>query len=127
VSIRYCESLEQTTQIGLVRGIGRWDLVGLMINIIVGAGIFGLPAKIYALTGVWSLLAYIVCAGLVTLITLCFAEVGSRFAGTGGPYLYAHTGFGPLIGFELVMELSGTIAPSLFLTKNCPTCSTLVR
>lgn len=93
--------MEQTTQEGLVRGIGRWDLVALTVNIIVGAGIFGLPSKIYGLTGTWSMLAYVVCAVLSTLIILCFAEVGSRFAETGGPYLYTRVAFGPAIGFEV--------------------------
>ena len=90
-----------TTQPGLVRGIRRWDLVALIVNGIVGAGIFGLPAKIYALTGAWSVLAYLVCAVLCALIILCFAEVGSRFAETGGPYLYTRVAFGSLIGFEV--------------------------
>jgi len=75
--------------------------VALTVNIIVGAGIFGLPAKIYGLTGAWSMLAYLVCALLATLIILCFAEVGSRFAETGGPYLYTRVAFGPVIGFEV--------------------------
>jgi basic amino acid/polyamine antiporter, APA family len=93
--------MEQVSQKGLVRGIGRWDLLALTINGMVGAGIFGLPSRIYGLTGVWSVLAYLVCAALVTLITLCFAEVGSRFAETGGPYLYARVAFGSVIGFEV--------------------------
>jgi amino acid transporter len=75
--------------------------VALTVNIIVGAGIFGLPSTIYGLTGAWSVLAYLVCAVLSTLIILCFAEVGSRFAETGGPYLYARVAFGRVIGFEV--------------------------
>ena len=35
------------------------------------------------------------------LVILCFAEVGSRFDATGGPYLYARMTFGPLIGFQV--------------------------
>src|SRR5215467_11533727 len=93
--------MEQMSQKGLVRGIGRWDLLALTINGMVGAGIFGLPSRIYSLAGVWSVLAYLVCAALVTLITLCFAEVGSRFDETGGPYLYARVAFGSVIGFEV--------------------------
>src|SRR5262252_1336704 len=93
--------MEQVSQKGLVRGIGRWDLLALTINGMVGAGIFGLPSRIYGLAGVWSVVAYLVCAALVTLITLCFAEVGSRFAETGGPYLYARMAFGSVIGFEV--------------------------
>src|SRR5262245_42005537 len=95
------ETMKQITQKGLIGGIGRWDMVALTINMIIGAGIFGLPSKIYGLTGVWSVLAYLVCAVLVTLIILCFAEVGSRFAETGGPYLYARVAFGSSIGFEV--------------------------
>jgi APA family basic amino acid/polyamine antiporter len=85
----------------LLRGIGRFDFIALIINITIGAGILGLPAKLYALTGTWSLLAYGVSATVVTLIILCFAEVSSRFSGTGGPYLYARIAFGPLVGFEV--------------------------
>jgi amino acid transporter len=91
----------QPTQEGLVRGIRRWDLVAVAINGIIGAGIFGLPSKVYALIGSYSLIAFIVCALVVTLIILCFAEVASRFSQTGGPYLYAREAFGPAIGFEV--------------------------
>jgi basic amino acid/polyamine antiporter, APA family len=86
---------------GLVRGIRKWDLVAVAINGIIGAGIFGLPAKVYALIGTYSLIAFAACAIVVTLIILCFAEVGSRFDETGGPYLYAREAFGPAIGFEV--------------------------
>ncbi|MDE3155592.1 MAG: amino acid permease [Acidobacteriota bacterium] len=85
---------------GLVRGIRRWDLVALVLNTVIGAGIFGLPSEVFRRAGVWSLLAYLVCAGLVALILLCFAELGGRYTGTGGPYLYAREAFGPLAAFE---------------------------
>jgi basic amino acid/polyamine antiporter, APA family len=85
----------------LVRGIRRWDLVAIVINGIIGAGIFGLPSKVYALIGPYSIAAFLICAFVVSLIVLCFAEVGSRFTETGGPYLYAREAFGPGIGFEV--------------------------
>jgi APA family basic amino acid/polyamine antiporter len=93
--------MEQPTREGLVRGIRRWDLVAVVINGIIGAGIFGLPSTIYAKIGSYSLIAFAVCALVVTLIILCFAEVGSRFDATGGPYLYAREAFGSLVGFEV--------------------------
>ncbi|HKQ99234.1 MAG TPA: amino acid permease [Pyrinomonadaceae bacterium] len=93
--------MEQTTREGLVRGIRRWDLVAVVINGIIGAGIFGLPSKIHSLIGSYSLIAFSVCALVVTLIILCFAEVASRFDATGGPYLYAREAFGSLTGFEV--------------------------
>src|ERR1043166_8155111 len=86
---------------GLVRGIRRWDLVAVTINGIIGAGIFGLPSKVYGLIGGYSLLAFVACALVVMLIILCFAEVGSRFDETGGPYLYAREAFGPTVAFEV--------------------------
>jgi len=86
---------------GLIRGIRRWDLVAIAINGIIGAGIFGLPSKVFALIGSYSLIAFVVCAAVVTLFILCFAEVGSRFDETGGPYLYAREAFGPTIAFEI--------------------------
>jgi amino acid transporter len=92
---------KQTSEEGLVRGIRRWDLVAVTINGIIGAGIFGLPAKTYSLIGSYSLFAFIACALVVTLIILCFAEVGSRFDETGGPYVYAREAFGKTIAFEV--------------------------
>ena len=86
---------------GLVRGIGRASMVALMINAVVGAGIFGLPSRVHDLLGPWALLAYVGCAVLVMLVVLCFAEVGSRFEDSGGPYLYARTAFGPVVGFQV--------------------------
>ena len=93
--------MKTMTAPSLVRGIYRWDLLALFVNGIIGAGIFGLPSKVFALSGPYSLIAVATCAVVVTLIVLCFAEVSSRFDRTGGPYLYARMAFGPLVGFEV--------------------------
>ena len=85
----------------LDRALGRRDLTAFAINRVIGAGIFGLPALLYAGVGPTSIVAMFL-AGLVVLgITLCMAEVGSSFSATGGPYLYAHETFGPVVGFEI--------------------------
>ncbi|MBC8029857.1 MAG: amino acid permease [Pyrinomonadaceae bacterium] len=93
--------MENVSEEGLVRGIRRWDLVGVVINGVIGAGIFVLPARTFGLIGSYSLIAFVICAFVVVLIILCFAEVSSRFTETGGPYLYARTAFGPAIGFQV--------------------------
>lgn len=85
----------------LIRGLGRWDFTAIVINTIIGAGIFGLPSKVYAQIGAYSLVAFVACAVIVGLVVLCYAEVSSRFAATGGPYLYAREAFGPAVGFEV--------------------------
>lgn len=84
----------------LVRGIGRWDLIAIAINTVVGAGIFGLPSEVARLIGSYSIFAFFVCSLLIALFTLCFAEVSSRFRTTGGSYLYARRAFGSFVGFE---------------------------
>jgi len=73
----------------------------MAVNGIVGAGIFGLPSEVFSRIGTYSLLAFVACSLVVVVIILCFAEVGSRFSETGGPYLYAREAFGPVIGFEV--------------------------
>ncbi len=93
--------MQNQSDADLVRGIRRWDLVAIAINGIIGAGIFGLPARVYSLIGTYSLIAFVVCALVVALIILCFAEVGSRFDETGGPYLYAREAFQPAVAFEI--------------------------
>jgi amino acid transporter len=75
--------------------------VAVTINGVIGAGIFGLPSRVFALVGPYSLVSFLACAAIVTLIVLCFVEVGSRYAETGGPYLYAREAFGPLVGFQV--------------------------
>lgn len=85
----------------LIRGLGRWDFTAVVINTIIGAGIFGLPAKVYAAIGAYSLFAFAACAVIIALVVLCYAEVSSRFSTTGGPYLYAREAFGSAVGFEV--------------------------
>jgi basic amino acid/polyamine antiporter, APA family len=109
-------------QVGLMRALGRWDLLALVINGIVGAGIFGLPAKVQALLGVYGLAAILVCAAVIGLVILCFAEVASRFAETGGPFVYAGAAFGPFAGF-----LTGWVLWVARLTGCCAICNLLLQ
>jgi amino acid transporter len=83
----------------LKRSIGRWEMVLLFINGVIGAGIFGLPSKVFQMADVYSIAALLLCIVAVFVIVLCFAEVSSRFHETGGPYLYALASFGPLTAF----------------------------
>lgn len=85
-------------QTKLIRAVGRWDLIALAINGVVGTAIFGLPASVAALAGAWSPLACLLSGAIVLLIVLCFAEAATLFSGTGGPYLYAREAFGEPVG-----------------------------
>src|SRR5262245_53932655 len=72
-----------------------------MVNATIGAGILGLPSRVFALSGPYSVIAFLLCALLIGLVILCFAEVSSRFEGTGGPYLYAREAVGPVFAFQI--------------------------
>jgi len=93
--------MEKVSEEGLVREIRQWGLVGIVMNSMIGSGIFVLPAKAFGLIGNYSLLAFLLCAVVIFLIILCFAEVSSRFSGTGGAYLFAREAFGSAVGFEV--------------------------
>jgi amino acid transporter len=79
----------------------RRDLVAIGINQVIGSAIFLMPAQVAAVVGAWAPLAFVLAAVATLLVALCFAEVGSRFAGTGGAYLYTRTAFGPFVGFQV--------------------------
>jgi amino acid transporter len=85
----------------LVRAIGRWSLAALIVNCIIGSGVFGLPAVLAGLLGRASILAVVLAALVMGVILACFAEVASRFSHTGGPYLYAHDAFGRFMGIQV--------------------------
>jgi len=106
----------------LVRAVGLAGLTAISLNGVIGSGIFVLPATVASLLGPAAPLAYVVAAVVMTLIVLCFAEAGSMYERTGGPYLYARDAFGAFIGFEvgwmfLITRLVATAAIGAALTN----------
>jgi basic amino acid/polyamine antiporter, APA family len=100
------------TGAGLRRALGRWDLTAIGVNQVIGGAVFALPAAVAANTGMWSPWLVAAAGGLSLLIALCFAEVASRFEGTGGPYLYTRAAFGRFAAFEVGWLLWFTRAAS---------------
>lgn len=68
---------------GLVRAIGRWSLAALMVNLIIGGGIFELPSTVAGILGGQSPIAYLIAAAGMGVIAACVAEVASRFQQAG--------------------------------------------
>jgi APA family basic amino acid/polyamine antiporter len=85
----------------LVRTIGRWSLTALMVNSIIGAGIFGLPSQVAKHLGGYSPFAGLLAGAGIVIIAACIAEVSSRFEETGGVYLYAREAFGRFTGLVI--------------------------
>jgi basic amino acid/polyamine antiporter, APA family len=85
----------------LKRELGRWDLTAIGVNQVIGAAVFALPAALAAGVGTWSPWMVAAVGAASMLIALSFAEVASRFEGTGGPYLYTRAAFGRFAAFEV--------------------------
>jgi APA family basic amino acid/polyamine antiporter len=97
-------------QEGLKREVGVWGLSANIVNIIVGAGIFVLPAIVAEIMGTQAVVAYLFCGFLIALVMLCFAEAGSKVTHSGGGYAYIETAFGPYPGFlAAIFLLMGSI------------------
>jgi amino acid transporter len=98
----------------LIRAIGRWSLVALVVNSIIGSGIFGLPSQLVAALGRRSPWAVLLAGVMIGVIMSAFAEVASHFTQAGGPYLYARVAFGRLMGIEMgwMLWLSQLSAPA---------------
>lgn len=92
---------EGTSDSGLVRAIGRWSLVALTVNSILGSGIFGLPSQVADLLGRLSPWAVLLAGAAMAVIIACYAEVASQFAQTGGTYIYCRAAFGRLTGLQV--------------------------
>ena len=80
----------------LVRRLGLWSSIGLVIGITIGGGIFRTPAGIATrvpdpvfMLGVWVLGGLIVLCG-----ALAFAELSAAMPETGGMYVYLREGWG---------------------------------
>ena len=106
--------MSETHQAGLVRAIGRWSLVALVVNSIIGSGVFGLPSVLAGLLGAASPWAVLLAGAAVGIIIACFAEVASQFTQAGGPYLYARVAFGRMMGIQVgwMLWLAQLAAPA---------------
>ena len=84
----------------LIRGIGLIGGALIVLNGMIGAGIFALPSAVAASAGVLSPWLFLGAGMLFTSVVLTFAELSSYFRISGGPALYATKAFGPLTGFS---------------------------
>lgn len=84
---------------GLKRVIGISGLTLSIVNGIIGAGIFALPAIVSLQLGAFGVFGYVFCSIMLAAIMLCYAEIGSRVNTSGGSYAYVEAAFGHLAGF----------------------------
>lgn len=90
---------ERARDTGLAHAVGLWPLTGSFVGILIGAGIFSVPATMAAAVGGYAPVAYAACAVVMGTIMLCFAEATARVPSSGGPYGFAVAAFGPFWGW----------------------------
>jgi amino acid transporter len=84
---------------GLVRVVGTWGLAANIISMVIGAGIFAVPAALAASVGPYAPIAFLACGIAVGAVAICFAEGGSRVPTSGGVYGPIEAALGPLVGY----------------------------
>ena len=90
---------ETKTDEGLKRVIGVSGLALNIVNVVIGAGIFVLPAIVSIEMGAFGVIGYIFCGVMMAAIMLCYAEIGSRVTSSGGSYAYVEAAFGDFPGY----------------------------
>jgi len=88
------------TGANLRRDIGFFGAAFLVLNAVIGAGIFALPGKVAVSAGLFSPWLFLIVGVLFLAVVLTFAELASYYDRTGGPVIYATDAFGPLAGFS---------------------------
>lgn len=104
--------------VGLRRTLGTLDLTLLTIGLVIGSGIFIVPAIVLRSTGGSMSLALSiwVVGGILSLLgALTYGELGAMDGGSGGLYSYLRDAFGPfpafLYGWTLLLVLAtGSVA-----------------
>ena len=85
----------------LLRALGLFDTIALVIGTVIGSGVFLVPADIArAVHGAGPMLAVWVIGGLFTLLgAMSLAELGAAMPHAGGLYTFITRAFGPMAGF----------------------------
>ena len=84
----------------LSRNIGGIGAALLVLNGLIGAGIFALPAKMAAQLGSFSPWVFIIFGLFMLSIVWCFGKLVAVYPRTGGPVEYANAGFGRAASFQ---------------------------
>jgi APA family basic amino acid/polyamine antiporter len=102
---------------GFVRELGVFDSVMIVVGVMIGSGIFVVPADMARNIGSagWLLVAWLLTAALTVAAALSYGELSAMMPQAGGMYVYLREAFSPLLGFLYGWTLftviqTGTIA-----------------
>ena len=99
------------------RGLGLFDSIMVVIGIMIGSGIFIVPAQMSRLIASpgWLLVAWAVTGVLTVTAGVTYGELAAMMPQAGGMYIYLRRAFSPVVGFLYGWTLwtviqTGTIA-----------------
>lgn len=95
------ENLNQTSSSTNTKKMTFMSVYFLGINAVIGSGAFLLPQELYQDVGVLSILTIFCAALTVSIIALCYADLSSRFSGSGAAWLYSYNAFGKYTGYQI--------------------------
>ena len=102
---------------GFLRELGLFDSAMIVIGIMIGSGIFIVPADMARSIGSpgWLLIAWLLTAILTVAAGLSYGELAAMMPRAGGMYVYLREAFSPILGFLYGWTLftviqTGTIA-----------------
>jgi amino acid transporter len=95
------EKNANANQAVLKREIGLFTLVAIGVGSIIGSGMFAMPAVMGSVAGPALILAVILTGIVTTFLAITYAELGSTFPRTGGPYSLPRLALDDFGGFVL--------------------------
>jgi len=99
------------------RGLGLFDATMVVVGVMIGSGIFIVPADMARLIGSpgWLLVAWLITGLLTVTAALSYGELAAMMPRAGGQYVFLREAFSPLWGFLygwtlMLIIQTGTIA-----------------
>src|SRR5262245_37312306 len=95
------ESPQTQSQPGLLRVLGPYTAVAVVVGTIIGSGIFKKPQAVAQNVSHFELVALVwIVGGVLSLLgALALAELGAMMPRAGGNYVFLKEGYSPLWGF----------------------------
>jgi len=95
------DSISDSSSSGFKRGLGLFDSIMVVVGIMVGSGIFIVPAEMSRLIASpgWLLVAWAVTGVLTVAGGLVYGELAAMMPEAGGVYVYLREAFSPIVGF----------------------------
>jgi amino acid transporter len=93
--------MSEERRLDLMRELGAWAAVAIVVGTMIGTGIFIVPANMAQTVKTPGLVyAVWIAGGILTLFgTFAYGELGAAIPEAGGEYAYISRGFGPVWGF----------------------------